>query len=194
MEFYQEALNRFQSLFAKALQVDLQEPTACTLSTVGSDGQPSGRTVLLKGVDERGFVFYTNTQSRKGQQLKENPKASLCFFWAALGNQVHIEGSVNPVGEKEADDYWNTRPRESQLGAWASLQSKTMEKRENLLDRYASFENEYENKKVPRPPHWSGYRLVPHRIEFWTSKPHRLHERILYEKRQGEWDIRILYP
>lgn len=194
MELYSQAIARFQTLLAQARAVDLREPTAMSLATVNGDGQPSVRTVLLKHVDERGFVFYTNTASRKGRQLGAQPRAALCFFWQPLMQQVLVEGAVEPVSSAEADAYWATRPRDSQLGAWASLQSQTLAERAVLESRYSQYDKEFANRSIPRPPHWSGYRVVPDMIEFWSSRPGRLHERERYYREQGRWQRTLIYP
>lgn len=189
-----EALGRFQELLQQAQASDLREPAAMSLATVGTDGMPSVRTVLLKQVDPRGFVFYTNTRSRKGVQLAANPKAALCFFWQPLMEQVLVEGAVAPVSDAEADAYWASRPRLSQIGAWASHQSEPLERREELEQRLEEYEAKYAGGDVPRPPHWSGYRLVPSLIEFWSSRPGRLHDRVRYERQDDGWRKRLINP
>lgn len=194
MDIYQEAITRFQGLFEQARKKGLNEPTAVTLSTADAKGRPSSRTVLLKQADEHGFVFYTNLQSRKGKQIAENPYASLCFFWDPLMEQVTVEGSVEQVSDQEADAYWKTRPRESQIGAWASLQSQPLETRAILLKRAAEYGLKFGLGPIPRPPHWSGFRLIPHRIEFWKSQLFRLNERVLYQKEETCWSKSLLYP
>jgi pyridoxamine 5'-phosphate oxidase len=171
----------------------LPEPTACALATVGADGQPAVRIVLLKDVDARGFVFYTNYESRKGQELLAHPQAAMCFHWQPLERQVRIEGKVRPVTPEEADAYFATRARGSQLGAWASLQSRPME-RGDLEARMADVEARFADRPVPRPPHWSGFRLVPSRIEFWHNMPSRLHERTVYLREADGWRVETLYP
>lgn len=193
---YQNALNTFSALLAEAkLSID-PEPTAMTVATVGRDGRPAARTVLLKGFDERGFVFYTNFSSRKGRQLAANPQAALLFHWRHLreGVQVKIEGTVEPVSADEADAYFASRPRGSQIGAWASLQSQPLASRELFAQRVAEVEKRYEGVDVPRPPHWSGFRVVPERIEFWYGANFRLHERQCYSRTDGVWTQEMLYP
>jgi pyridoxamine 5'-phosphate oxidase len=190
-----EAIESFRVLYEKARGTDIQEPTAMTLATAGKDGRPSTRTVLLKGFDSRGFVFYTNLDSRKARQLTENPWASLTFYWAVLERQVQIEGAVELVDDKEADSYWATRPRESQIGAWASHQSQPLAKRDDLLLEAKRVAEIYEGRDVPRPPRWSGFRLIPNRIEFWKGMPARLHERIAYLRDDsGAWQKVLLNP
>jgi pyridoxamine 5'-phosphate oxidase len=191
---YLEAIGRFQQLLERARQLPIKEPTAVALATVDASGDPSVRMVLLRGMDERGFVFYTNNESRKGRNLADNPRAALCFYWEQLEEQVRVEGVVSPVSKEEADVYWDTRARSSQIGAWASLQSNSLESREVLQDRVARYTREFEGRPVPRPAHWTGYRLAPRRIEFWKSQPARLHERWVYETNGSSWTKRMLYP
>ena len=193
---YTSALATFSELLEQAKQSIDPEPTAMTVATVGRDGRPAARTVLLKGFDERGFVFYTNFNSRKGRQLAANPQAALLFHWRHLreGVQVKIEGTVEPVSAEEADAYFASRPRGSQIGAWASLQSQPLASREQFDVRYADYEKQYEGVPVPRPPHWSGFRVVPERIEFWYGAQFRLHERQCYERSNGVWSQVMLYP
>lgn len=194
MELYQRALARFGDLLEQARESGLAEPTAMSLATVDGGGRPSVRIVLLKQVDERGFVFYTNLKSRKGAQLAANACAALCFFWPLLMRQVLVEGEVEPVSAAEADAYWAARPRASQIGAWASLQSQPLGSRAELEKRFAEFEEKFRGAPVPRPPHWSGYRLRPRMIEFWSSRPDRLHERERYYREGGVWKCMLLYP
>jgi pyridoxamine 5'-phosphate oxidase len=187
-------LVRLEQLIERARTAGVQEPTAMTLATVGHDGAPSTRTVLLKHHDTHGFVFYTNTQSRKGQHLAQNPRVSLLFYWQPLMEQVTIEGTVEPVAETEADAYWATRPRISQLGGWASLQSQPLKSREDLDARLAKFEQEFADTDVPRPPHWSGYRVTAHSIEFWMGRTGRMHDRERYVLRDNHWHHELYYP
>jgi pyridoxamine 5'-phosphate oxidase len=192
-----EPFDRFATLLAAAREVGsaaLPEPTAFSLATVGADGQPSVRIVLLKGCDQRGFVFYTNYESRKGRELLANRKAAMCFHWQALARQVRVEGSVELVSDAEADAYFASRARGSQIGAWASKQSAPVESHETLEERVRESEARFAGKDVPRPPHWSGFRLVPQRIEFWHGMPSRLHERELYVRDSEGWRTQTLYP
>ena len=176
---------------AEAHQIDT---APVTLATADTNGQPSARMVLLRGVDERGFTFFTNYDSRKGRELDANPKASLCIHWVALDEQIRIEGAVERVSDNESDAYFASRPRGSQLGAWASEQSQLLPSRETLEERYRDIERRFEDRPVARPPFWGGYRLVPRRIEFWYGRPDRLHDRVLYVRDGSSWRIERLYP
>lgn len=176
---------------ARAHQVDTA-PVA--LATADSDGRPSIRVVLLRGADARGFVFFTNYDSRKGRELVANPRAALCFHWVALDEQIRVEGQVERVSAEESDEYFASRPRGSQLGAWASAQSDVLQSRETLEEQYREVERRYDGAVVPRPPFWGGFRLVPDRIEFWYGRPDRLHDRLLYTREGRGWRIERLYP
>jgi pyridoxamine 5'-phosphate oxidase len=185
----------FQEWLEEACEAGLHLAESMALATADPDGQPSVRMVLLKKCDESGFVFYTNIKSRKSADLASNPKAALCFHWRDLAKQVRVEGTVASVSDEEADAYFATRPRESQLGAWASTQSAPLGSREELVQRFAALSQEYEERNVPRPPFWSGFRLRPSEIEFWQEMPHRLHDRVLYVKNEeGTWTARRLFP
>ncbi|MGB0514088.1 MAG: pyridoxamine 5'-phosphate oxidase [Wenzhouxiangellaceae bacterium] len=194
MRMSDEIVQRFQSGFDWAKEAGLPEHNGMTLSTVDPGGRPSARTVLLKGFDADGFVFYTNLTSRKGQQLSGNPNASLVFWWREHEQQVIIEGRAGQVSDEEADAYFATRPRGSQIGAWASNQSSTLESRDALIARIGEVEREYEDRDVPRPPHWSGFRVDPERVEFWYGREFRWHERICYSVDGQQWSRRLLYP
>jgi pyridoxamine 5'-phosphate oxidase len=192
-----EPFERFaeQLAAARAVGADrLPEPTAFALGTVGDGGKPSVRIVLLKAVDERGFVFYTNYESRKGRELLANAQAAMCFHWQPLERQLRVEGVATPVGAEEADAYFASRARGSQLGAWASYQSQVMERPDQLEVRVREMERRVVGGPVPRPPHWSGFRIVPERIEFWHGMPSRLHERRLYLREADGWRVETLYP
>lgn len=193
-KLYAEALARFQALFARAGKTGLREPTAMNLATVDAGGRPSSRMVLLKQVDAQGFVFYTNLKSRKGRELAGNPNAALCFFWEPLMEQVRVEGVTEPVSSQEADAYWITRTRDSQIGAWASDQSEPLAARELLEKCFEEIKARFHNRPVPRPSHWSGYRLRPGLIEFWVGVDFRLHQRTCYRKRGQAWSVTLLNP
>ena len=184
----------FDSWFKEAEAKEPNDANAMGLATVGPDGMPSLRMVLLKGVDEYGFVFYTNYESRKGQQLMAHRKAALTFHWKSLRRSVRIEGEVELTSATEADAYFATRPRSSQIGAWASDQSRPLESRYALEARIAKFTAKFAIGSVPRPPHWSGFRVVPRRIEFWEDRPFRLHDRAVYERQGSGWTVTKLYP
>ncbi len=188
-----DPFEQFEIWFREALEAGLVEPTAMTLSTCGPDGCPSSRTVLLKGFDRRGFVFYTNRNSRKGRALAANPRAALLFFWDRLHRQVHIEGSVETTSEEEADRYFASRPYGARIGALASRQSEPITDREELERRVAELREAYP-ETVPRPPHWGGYRVIPVRFEFWQGRADRLHDRLAYLRQDGGWQRVRLSP
>jgi len=184
----------FEAWLAEAAAIEPNDPNAVALATVGRDGHPSVRMVLLKSVDSRGFVFFTNLESRKGRQLDENAHAALCFHWKSLRRQVRVEGAVTPVTTEEADAYFASRPRDSQIGAWASSQSRPLEGRFELEKRVAQFAVRFGLGRIERPAHWSGFRVAPERIEFWEERPFRLHDRLVYHRRDGGWATERLYP
>jgi pyridoxamine 5'-phosphate oxidase len=189
-----DPIARFHRWFADARSAGIRQPDAMALATVDVAGRPAVRMVLLKEADRRGFVFYTNVHSPKGRQLAANPHAALVLHWDPIGRQVRIEGPVQPVAEDEADAYWATRPRASQLAALASEQSKPVASRAELLARWRALDRTYRGAPVPRPRHWSGYRVVPQSIEFWTHRDHRLHDRELFERTRTGWKCTRLQP
>jgi pyridoxamine 5'-phosphate oxidase len=184
----------FDQWFAEAREAEINDPEAMALATVDAQGQPSVRTVLLKGHGPEGFVFYTNGQSAKGEQLSANPRAGLLFHWKSLRRQVRIDGPVDRVSDAEADAYFATRARDSQLGAWASDQSRPLDSRETFERRFEEVKRRFEGQDVPRPPHWGGYRVIPERIEFWIDRQYRLHERRLFTRNRASWTEGLLYP
>lgn len=185
----------FQQWLDEAGKTEPNDPNAMAIASVGTDGMPSVRMVLLKGFDERGFVFYTNLESQKGQELAAHPKAALCFHWKSLKRQVRVEGNVEPVSKEEADAYYASRARDSRIGAWASKQSHRMQGRFELEQRVAKYALKFGIGEIPRPEFWSGFRVVPSKIEFWRDKPFRLHERVIYlpDGKDG-WTTQILFP
>jgi pyridoxamine 5'-phosphate oxidase len=195
-ELYQEAIATIRTLLDEATRIGEAEPTAMTLATADASGRVSARIVLLKGVEERGVMFVTNYDSDKAEQLAAHPQAALCLLWKTLrdGIQVRIEGAVDKAGADESDVYFAGRARASQIGAWASRQSRTLASRAELDARVAEFERKFEGVAVPRPPNWGGYRLVPDMIEIWYGQRARLHDRVRYEIIDGAWSKRLLYP
>ena len=184
----------FKKWFNKATQTEINDPNAVAVATADENNQPSVRMVLLKGLNDKGFVFYTNFNSKKGAELKKNKKASMCFHWKSLRRQVRITGLVEEVSNKEADDYYNSRPYKNKIGAWASSQSDVLDKREDFLEKIEKFKKKYPDENVPRPPHWSGWRLMPNEVEFWLDGEGRIHERLNYIKSSGKWKKILLYP
>lgn len=190
-----DPLRQFQKWFQEALAAEVIEPNAMVLATVGSDGRPSTRTVLLKAADARGFSFFTNYQSRKGHELASNPRVSVTFPWIALERQVIIEGAVSKVSREESEQYFKLRPRGSRLGAWASPQSRVIAGRAVLEERLRQLEGQYPGEDIPLPPLWGGYLIAPERLEFWQGRPNRLHDRICYTRQsEGAWRIERLAP
>ena len=190
-----DPLELFKSWMAEAKKKEIRDPTASSLATANNAGQPDVRMVLLKGLSSRGFVFYTNLNSSKSRDLKENPKAAMCFHWKSFNRQIRILGSVIKVDDREADLYFNSRPYESRISAWASDQSNSMEKRSELSKKVENFKKKYKDEKdVPRPPYWSGWCLRPSSVEFWLHKDNRIHERLRYNKAAKGWKKEILYP
>lgn len=184
----------FDAWFAEAKASEVNDPNAMALATSGADGQPSVRMVLLKGHSPEGFVFYTNLESRKAEQFGENAQVALLFYWKSLRRQIRIEGSTSPVADAVADAYFATRSRDSQLGAWASDQSRPLESRTRFEARFSDVETRFAGQSVPRPPHWSGTLVTPVRIEFWQDREHRLHERRLFSRHAAGWCEGLLYP
>ncbi|MEQ8701440.1 MAG: pyridoxamine 5'-phosphate oxidase [Bauldia litoralis] len=184
----------FNAWFDEAQRSEPDNPNAMALATVGPDGAPSIRMVLLKGVDDGGFVFYTNLESRKGVELLANGSAALCFHWKSLRRQVRVEGPATLVPDEEADSYFASRPRGSQIGAWASAQSRPMSSKADLLKDVAAYTAKFGIGRVPRPPHWSGFRITPERLEFWRDGQFRLHDRLIYLRDGGGWSTQTLYP
>ncbi len=191
-----DPIRQFQAWFDAAVAAEHPEPNAMAVATATPDGVPSARMTLLKGLDARGFVFYTNYESRKGAELAANPQAALIFFWVLLERQVRVEGSVERVSAAESDAYFHSRPAGSQLGAWASPQSQVIGSRADLEQTYRALEQTYAGHEIPRPPHWGGFRVVPQMIEFWQGRPSRLHDRLRYTRASpvGAWHIERLAP
>jgi pyridoxamine 5'-phosphate oxidase len=194
-DLHPDPVRQFARWFEKVHELNLPEPNAMTLATATKDGVPSARVVLLKGFDERGFVFYTNYESRKGLELAENPQAALVFFWAPLQRQVRVAGPVSKVSQEESEAYFHTRPVGSQIGAWASQQTGTLPSREALEEQVWQFASKFADEPIPLPPFWGGYCVRPNTVEFWQARPDRLHDRFLYTRVGADaWKIERLYP
>jgi len=191
-----DPIKQFNLWYEAAAENEISDPGAMALATCTKDAKPSVRMVLLKQADDSGFKFHTNEHSQKGKEISQNPYASLCFHWKSLRKQVRVSGKLEVIEEKEADEYFATRPYNRQIGAWASKQSNTVDSRKTLEEQIIKFENKFpEDCEIPRPKHWIGFRLIPQEIEFWSDNPDRLHDRFLYKKsNDGKWDITRLYP
>jgi pyridoxamine 5'-phosphate oxidase len=187
--------NLFKAWMKEAEKKEPNDPNAFNIATVDQSGQPDNRVVLLKGLTDKEFIFYTNLESKKGRDLRHNPKASMCFHWKSLLRQIRIQGSVELVDSQTADEYYNTRPYESRIGAWASSQSEVMKHRNEFEEKIKEFKEKYpDQKNVPRPSHWSGWKLTPYKIEFWKDVQNRLHQRLCYSLIGNKWSKEILYP
>lgn len=193
-EVQNDPVRQFDQWFREALKAEVHEPNAMTLATAGKNGQPSARIVLLKGYDPKGFVFYTNYNSRKSLQLQENPLAAMIFFWPELERQVRIEGRTEKIEAELSEQYFNSRPLGNRLGAWVSPQSEVIPDRTYLENRLQEYMERYPDEKVPRPEHWGGYRLYPELIEFWQGRPNRLHDRLCFTKKEDSWSMSRLAP
>ena len=184
----------FKNWMNDAIKSELNDPNALTLAISDKNGMPSARMVLLKDFDERGFVFYTNIKSKKGKDIINNPNVSLNFHWKSITKQVRIEGKAISVSDKEADEYFNSRPKESRIGAWSSNQSSKMNNREDLIEKYNFYKEKFKEDSIPRPDYWSGFRVVPRLIEFWQDMPFRLHDRLEFIKINNKWETKKLFP
>jgi pyridoxamine 5'-phosphate oxidase len=193
-ETAEDPIEQFQQWFREAQEAKVHEVNAMNLSTASADGRPSSRIVLLKEITEKGFAFYTNYESSKGRQIAENPFAAITFFWPELERQVRLEGRVEKISAELSDEYFSSRPRASQLGAWASPQSREIPDRKILEEREKSYKEKFGQGPIPRPPHWGGYELIPDHVEFWQGRPSRLHDRLVYEKDVSGWVRKRLAP
>ena len=184
----------FNEWYEEAKKSEINDPNAMNLASISKDGKPNSRIVLLKSYDERGFVFYTNSNSKKGKSISSNTNIALNFHWKSLNRQIRIEGEVSIISQTQADEYYDSRPVGSRIGAWASLQSEELSDRKKLIDRVQKFERKFTNNDIPRPPHWNGYIVKPNLIEFWQEMPFRLHDRVEYKKVKDNWVSKKLYP
>ena len=194
INLYADPIMLFSKWFKEAEQKEINDPNAMNLATISEDSTLNSRVVLLKSYNEKGFVFYTNTRSKKGNSIVFNPNVALNFYWKSLHRQIRIEGVARQVSEKEADDYFNSRPEESRIGAWVSQQSTELKNRKELENKFAEYSKKYKQKFIPRPHHWTGYRVEPLLIEFWQEMSFRLHDRVEYKKQGDKWKIKKLYP
>ena len=193
IDFTQNPFELFANWYDLAIETEINDPNAMTLSTI-SNNRPSSRVVLLKSHDEKGFVFYTNSNSKKGKSISENNNIALNFHWKTQNRQIRIEGQAKIVSSEIADSYFNSRPRGSQIGAWSSNQSAELNARSELIDNIKKFEKKYEDQDIPRPSHWNGYLVKPQLIEFWQEMPYRIHDRVVYTLLKNKWEIKKLYP
>ena len=187
-------LSLFEEWFQEAKKSEINDPNAMNLATISNDGKPSSRIVLLKSYNDKGFVFYTNSNSRKGKSIKNNSNVALNFHWKSLQKQIRIEGTVSKISDVEADEYYNSRPLGSRIGAWASIQSEELDNRSSLLKRVEEYEKKFQNTNITRPPYWNGFLVNPNLIEFWQDMPFRLHDRVEFRKEEDKWVSRKLYP
>ena len=190
----QKPINLFKVWFEEAKKSEINDPNAMSLATISSNGKPNSRIVLLKSYSDKGFIFYTNSNSKKGKAISNNANVALNFHWKSLNKQIRIEGTVSMISESEADEYYNSRPLGSKIGAWASLQSEELDVRDTLIKRVEDYEKKFQNIEVQRPSHWNGYIVKPDLIEFWQEMPFRLHDRVEFKKENKNWIARKLYP
>ena len=190
----EDPIDLFTKWYEEAKKTEVNDPNAMSLATISKDNKPSSRIVLIKSFSVKGFIFYTNTLSKKGNSLENNKYVALNFHWKSLLKQIRIEGEVSKVNDNEADEYFNSRPIDSRIGAWASSQSDYLKNRSELLKKVEIIKEKFTNKSIVRPPHWTGYIVIPSLIEFWQNMPHRLHDRVEYRKTESGWEARNLYP